>query len=136
REKASRHRENPGDKGSDGHSIDSPRWVRNRGRRLEEGDRRRHQYCAHQHRAADCLETWHGGGTSCTRGRSRSLQDTAVGCCLRAAGRYFTVETLYESDPLTGAELPYQRRTRSARSVFQRLALPSSVSISNGIYSG
>jgi hypothetical protein len=34
------------------------------------------------------------------------------------------------------AELLYQRRTRSARSVFQRLALPTPVSISNGICSG
>ncbi len=33
-------------------------------------------------------------------------------------------------------ELLYQRRTRRARSVFQRLALPTSVSISNGICSG
>ena len=32
-------------------------------------------------------------------------------------------------------ELLYQRRTRRARSVFQRLALPTSVSISNGIRS-
>ena len=32
-------------------------------------------------------------------------------------------------------ELPYQRSTRSARSVFQRLALPTPVSISNGIRS-
>src|SRR5262249_25424153 len=34
------------------------------------------------------------------------------------------------------ADLSYQRRTRRARSVFQRLALPTSVSISNGILSG
>ena len=33
-------------------------------------------------------------------------------------------------------ELLYQRRTRRARSVFQRLALPTSVSICNGICSG
>jgi hypothetical protein len=33
-------------------------------------------------------------------------------------------------------ELLYQRRTRRARSVFQRLALPTPVSISNGICSG
>ena len=33
-------------------------------------------------------------------------------------------------------ELLYQRKTRSARSVFQRLALPTPVSISNGICSG
>jgi hypothetical protein len=33
------------------------------------------------------------------------------------------------------AELLYQRRTRRARSVFQRLALPTSVSICNGICS-
>jgi putative flippase GtrA len=33
-------------------------------------------------------------------------------------------------------ELPYQRRTRRARSVFQRLAPPTPVSISNGINSG
>ncbi len=33
-------------------------------------------------------------------------------------------------------ELLYQRRTRRARSVFQRLALPTSLSISNGICSG
>jgi len=32
--------------------------------------------------------------------------------------------------------LLYQRKTRSARSVFHRLALPTLVSISNGIYSG
>ncbi len=32
-------------------------------------------------------------------------------------------------------ELLYQRRTRRARSVFQRLALPTPVSISNGICS-
>ena len=30
----------------------------------------------------------------------------------------------------------YQRKTLRARSVFQRLALPTSVSIANGIYSG
>ena len=35
-----------------------------------------------------------------------------------------------------GHAMPYQRRTRSARSVFQRLALPTAVSISNGICSG
>ena len=33
-------------------------------------------------------------------------------------------------------ELLYQRRTRRARSVFQRLALPTRVSICNGICSG
>ena len=33
-------------------------------------------------------------------------------------------------------ELLYQRRTRRARSVFQRLALPTPLSISNGICSG
>ena len=33
-------------------------------------------------------------------------------------------------------ELLYQRRTRRARSVFQRLAPPTPVSISNGICSG
>jgi hypothetical protein len=33
-------------------------------------------------------------------------------------------------------ELMYQRRTRRARSVFRRLALPTPVSISNGICSG
>ncbi len=33
-------------------------------------------------------------------------------------------------------DLSYQRSTRSARSEFQRLALPTPVSISKGIYSG
>ncbi len=40
------------------------------------------------------------------------------------------------SGDLCYVELPYQRSTRIARSVFQRLALPMPVSISSGIYSG
>jgi hypothetical protein len=58
-------------------------------------------------------------------------------------GRY-AVPSRSESEAIARAgpsynydvELLYQRRTRRARSVFQRLALPTPVSISNGICSG
>ena len=43
---------------------------------------------------------------------------------------------IYHTSHNYHVELLYQHRTRRARSVFQRLALPTLVSISNGIRSG
>ena len=48
---------------------------------------------------------------------------------------YVTTETRAGLSHNYDVDLLYHRRTRRARSVFQRLALPTPVSISNGIRS-
>ncbi len=60
---------------------------------------------------------------------NRALVDIRGNCLAQAIARACPSHNYH------GALL-YQRRTRRARSVFQRLALPTSVSISNGICSG
>ena len=70
-----------------------------------------------------------GGGTVPTQAKRRLEWATVSHSLLKVReGGWGNLATFY-------VEL-YQRRTRRARSVFQRLALPTSVSICNGIYSG
>jgi len=49
---------------------------------------------------------------------------------------FCVTRNLFERISQEPSDSPYQRRTRRARRVFQRLALPTRVSISRGIFSG
>jgi hypothetical protein len=54
---------------------------------------------------------------------------------LRRICANFLTQAIARATPSYHVELLYQRRTLRARSVFQRLARPTTVSISNGIRS-
>src|SRR6266566_4516171 len=87
----------------------------------------------------ECKDVLNGSSAKWTRSRRTRLCPVcaAIRSEWQIRGNFLT-QAIARAGPSHNdhVELLYQRRTRRARSVFQRLALPTPVSISNGICSG